>query len=1615
MKKKKAARLKEKRATARLKKKRANKHPAAQEDKRRLDARERVRRDEIRAANKERRRELIKAANKDQRKDDDKKRQKRRRDSAKAGRSHASHCASHLGGESRCNCNTQLLEESYAAHRNKKKRGNHMDALRTFPHRDGCAFVKDRFKGCSCSRHRDALERIRDHAETLAVPPLSAEEMKTIVIWVERQTVLAVQGGATKAEEGESKRSEELDNQGVLWRCRLEEAVIVDALGLCVNKEMVNIVVAGVMEGFKGRGRKGEDWDVDDSGRLVGPAGLSLLLTAVALVYTFVRVAQMQGTGVACGRNIIGWLVGAGAVRGTLGWMVETGGASAPLVWLANEGSCLDYHKGLGETLAYGRMACRVVLALADRVGDEHGAKDGSSGATVEALVVGMFERYFNNEELRCEVWEAAARHLGNGVNTNSAVLKKARYFLVLAYQNGDVEMGLCQDGLRVILSHFQKKSMLECGVVVCGDLIEALKDERCFRVGAHALGVVCAVLDVLKVLSVTEGKEEVVVAMREGGWEQIVENLASWGERTVDGALAGIAENIVDIKTRRSGRRTIPTEKVQNVREVKEEEARKEEKGAVTADESKERDRTRVAEKAAGEGRRGKSQAEKTRGKGDKATAATNNTCGESLQWGSRDACIDGVGCLRSQLRQECEIAHDALHSYSIYRMRTNSVGCGGAAVGTERQPGPDPAAGASATMQGNQGKGVEKERGEQRMRGRAAAANLETGEVGVEHQRCGMDGPCFPVTRGGRCSCSGAGNGAGELRLVCSGVPSCMRVLAREKCSRRLQGTSEGCFARRGGHLDRSPVSSLITGEVSSAGHWGREDDWKFVECTCRDAAQNRHCELEESEQGGVGFGEQGSRLRGGNLVGSAAAERSEDSRPHLETKSEHEIMCAACVGAVQGLAEKLRRLKNELKAVQEELKKQISERACDVSVRRGLVCRVCSRVSGGGKEQTEGKERGLGGKEESDTCRSCWLTTKTQIITALRAKETQLLDPMRPTPSVICGVRCAYGSLKSAVSKDLLRVYSTREAYQAMERYKEATSSDSFDRSHGCGCCGTAMSRGEALLPTSCLVWRAGRNNLALEGYMNTALRHDEACTHCWGERHPRCPFRVMSPGFLCGGTYGVLSPLVHPVTPYILNKTGGGRSTTITVNESLAARREYKSRSDYDVLFDSLKPKKPASSTGPAPLVGGYAWIDSAGEMSGTDTTLLRKARRALKRPRPCASGERGEPPAVRRLLKSWRGENGITNKFERERETIEAVASVVGSMMLDAREVAERPTGSGGDGNAEESVCGWLRAIAVAVENIGPNLLLELWDLIWPLEESELASPRGGEDAAESCTLGIGYFFDALFSDEAVPYAKLGRIPWVRKVRGVQGGAAAEMRGYARLCANAFRVGRFRLICCSTCRSALMKGCSPKFGIFEHFRPIVPVMMQERWVDSLGKEGISRPSVPLASCARPFQRVKAGTENVEGGGAESKEGTHVGLKVLWRDEPCVILERVAGQDAEDERLLRSNQKEVMGSRCNLVSAKDDEEVNGLHTRVFGVWPTWMAGVLRDTRTGRPLAVVQPRTRLLMSVLSFVRCMFEVHRVESSSAKARNNRDGVSRALNDNPALNLSSIR
>ena len=28
------------------------------------------------------------------------------------------------------------------------------------------------------------------------------------------------------------------------------------------------------------------------------------------------------------------------------------------------------------------------------------------------------------------------------------------------------------------------------------------------------------------------------------------------------------------------------------------------------------------------------------------------------------------------------------------------------------------------------------------------------------------------------------------------------------------------------------------------------------------------------------------------------------------------------------------------------------------------------------------------------------------------------------MRPTPSVICGVRCAYGSLKSAVSKDLLR---------------------------------------------------------------------------------------------------------------------------------------------------------------------------------------------------------------------------------------------------------------------------------------------------------------------------------------------------------------------------------------------------------------------------------------------------------------------------------------------------------------------------------------------------------------------------------------------------------------
>ena len=145
-------------------------------------------------------------------------------------------------------------------------------------------------------------------------------------------------------------------------------------------------------------------------------------------------------------------------------------------------------------------------------------------------------------------------------------------------------------------------------------------------------------------------------------------------------------------------------------------------------------------------------------------------------------------------------------------------------------------------------------------------------------------------------------------------------------------------------------------------------------------------------------------------------------------------------------------------------------------------------------------------------------------------------ELTAPVSPTEYVSCK-KCAYGRAMYYVATRLLRVFTTPESYRLIRNFSDMAGPEEFDRSHGCGSCGMAMSRVTAFGPKGSIAWLPGDADTNVDSRLRRATTHSVACEDCNVGINPYCKFRVLSSGYLCGGRYSMLSPLIYPVLPFM----------------------------------------------------------------------------------------------------------------------------------------------------------------------------------------------------------------------------------------------------------------------------------------------------------------------------------------------------------------------------------------------------------------------------------------------------------------------------------------------
>ena len=469
----------------------------------------------------------------------------------------------------------------------------------------------------------------------------------------------------------------------------------------------------------------------------------------------------------------------------------------------------------------------------------------------------------------------------------------------------------------------------------------------------------------------------------------------------------------------------------------------------------------------------------------------------------------------------------------------------------------------------------------------------------------------------------------------------------------------------------------------------------------------------------------------------------------------------------------------------------------------------------------------------------------------------------------------------------------------------------------------------------------------------------------------------------------------------------NKSGRGRGDRrVPVNGDLRGLQpSIPTRSQVD----SSLPSKPK-------LITGYSWIDSLEPITPKHLDELAVATRRIKLMGPLyGAGLQGLLSSVRQ---GSGGRSPVgTSKYEWEQGTLAYAQEAAGQLLGPACSAIA----------AHEVV----KCLVVALGHVGPNMLLELWDVVWPCpdtsskeeekKEDEENKEAEGEVMMEEVKEGardelkveenagwvprlgqslgdLVLVLENAFLDEADTKAFGNFSPWLQSM--LMGNTPRElvaeggMRFWATRLVCLLKPGRFRLVCCRGCKGAIEKGETPCWNILSHYKPNIPVLLQDAWLDEIGRGLVD------GECSGKYSMV------------DEKALVAVGQLVYWRDETCVVVKITLEMEVVMLNLMRPCQSCLIVPRSTVRTFPCNEPITA---GCGGVWPTWNAGTVRERATGRPIRVRQPSKRILMSVLSLIRCMFEVNRVESSSARARNARDGVISRPANNPALNYSSRR
>lgn len=259
-----------------------------------------------------------------------------------------------------------------------------------------------------------------------------------------------------------------------------------------------------------------------------------------------------------------------------------------------------------------------------------------------------------------------------------------------------------------------------------------------------------------------------------------------------------------------------------------------------------------------------------------------------------------------------------------------------------------------------------------------------------------------------------------------------------------------------------------------------------------------------------------------------------------------------------------------------------------------------------------------------------------------------------------------------------------------------------------------------------------------------------------------------------------------------------------------------------------------------------LRDGFAWIDSRSVPEDEDGSgsWLETVRRRLQDQDggfgrgPVGRARRARHTAyVGELLISVRGPSSSLpgSKFDWEKHTLWA-ADTLGAQLVEYASSLDAAT-------AVEL----LKCLVVALEHIGPNLLLELWD-----DVHDGALGRFLSGMREAC---------AETEDVPMPDTVAGTSPavtgsgwperWRNSLLGTDEGGSMddEEEGGGRYWLDRLlemtQPGRFLMVSCATCRRALQRGETPPFNPLKHFKPIVPLMVQTSWLGQtdVGKDGV----------------------------------------------------------------------------------------------------------------------------------------------------------------------------